>query len=149
MMHLQERGISKELIFSYEINNEICINCLDPDSYPINDCILAFSHYKASLKETIARQQFLMISKLANGIDNRLLATQQDLISIAKATPPDIMANPEKAQTFFDNRPILHRIFDNHLSLFTPAGKIFVESPYVPGRRGLDLSFQEYNYKYP
>ncbi len=105
---------------------------------------LAFSYHKKALQESIARQQFLMISELANGIDNRLLATQQDLISIAKATPSDIMKNPEKAQVFLDSRPILHRIFDNRVYLFTPLGKIFVESPNVSGRRGLDLSFREY-----
>ena len=54
------------------------------------------------------------------------------------------MQNPEKAQAFLDNKPILHTMFDNHIFLLTPSGKIFVESPYTPGRRGLDFSFREY-----
>src|SRR5271169_6882483 len=103
-----------------------------------------FSHYKASIKETIAQQQFLMISALSDEIDGKLLAVQQDLIAVAKAAPRDIMQNPERAQAFLDNRPSLLTIFDNHVFLFTPSGKIFVESPDTLGRRGLDLSFREY-----
>ena len=38
----------------------------------------------------------------------------------------------------------MHTTFDRYLFLFTPAGKIFVESPDAPGRRGLDLPFREY-----
>jgi PAS domain S-box-containing protein len=106
--------------------------------------LFAFSFYKKSIKETVAQQQFSMVSALADEIDSKLLSAQQDLIAVAKTAPPDIMQNPEKAQAFLDNKPTLHTIFDSHLFLFTPAGKIFVESPYVPGRRGFDLSFREY-----
>ncbi|MBF0505451.1 MAG: PAS domain-containing protein [Nitrospirae bacterium] len=105
---------------------------------------LAFSHYKKSIRETIAQQQFRMISILADEIDSKLLTAQQHLIAVAKTAPPDIMQHTEKAQAFLDNRPSLHTMFDNHLFLFTPSGKIFVESPYTPGRRGFDLSFREY-----
>src|SRR5208283_3470245 len=99
---------------------------------------------KESIKKTIAKQQFLMVSILADEIDTKLLTAQQDLILVAKAAPPDIMQNTEKAQAFLYNRPIMHTMFDNHLFLFTPSGKIFVESPYITGRRGLDLSFREH-----
>ena len=85
-----------------------------------------------------------MVSQLADEIDSKLLTAQQHLIAVARTAPPDIMQNPEKAQAFLDNRPSLHSMFDNHLFLFTPSGKIFVESPYAPGRRGFDLSFREY-----
>jgi len=104
----------------------------------------AFSHYKKSIKETIAKQQFLMISALADEIDSKLLTAQQDIILIAKTAPPYIMQNTEKTQAFLDSKTIMHTILDNHLFLFTPSGKIFVESPYAAGRRGLDLSFREY-----
>ena len=103
-----------------------------------------FSHYKKSIEEMIAQQQFLMISALADEFDSKLLSAQQDLIAVAKASPPDIMQKPEKAQAFLDNRVILHRTFDGRNILFTPSGKIFVESPYAPGRRGFDLSFRKY-----
>ncbi len=106
--------------------------------------LVAFSQYKKSIKETIAQQQFRMVSALADEIDSKLLTAQQDLIVIAKTTPRDIMKNPEKAQAFLDSKPILHSIFDSHIFLFTPAGKIFVVSPDAPGIRGLDFSFRDY-----
>ena len=85
-----------------------------------------------------------MVSILADEIDSKLLTAQQHIVSVAKVAPPDIMQNPEKAQAFLDSMPSLHIMFDNHVFLFTPSGKIFVESPYAPGRRGLDFSFREY-----
>ena len=106
--------------------------------------LFAFSDYKQAVKETIAQQQFHMISTLADEIDSKLLTAQRDLIAVAKAAPPDIMQNPKKAQAFLDNKPILHTQFDNNVLLLTPSGQIFVESPYIFGRRGLDLSFREF-----
>ncbi len=106
--------------------------------------LFAFSHYMNSIKETIAQQQFLMVSTLADELDSKLLTAQQDLIAFAKVVPPDIMQNQEKAQLFLDNKPILQRTFDNHIFLLTPSGKLFIESPYMPGRRGLDFSFREF-----
>ncbi len=103
-----------------------------------------FSHYNKSIKETIAKQQFLMLSILADDIDSKILVCQQHLMAFGKTAPPDIMQNLEKAQALLDNRPSLHLMFDNHLFLYTPSGKIFVESPYTPGRRGLDFSFRDY-----
>ena len=103
-----------------------------------------FSHYKNSIKETIAQQQFRMLSILADEIDSKLLAAQQHLIAVADTAPRDIMQNPEKAQAFLDSLASLHIMFDNKVFLFTPSGKIFVESPDAPGRRGFDLSFREY-----
>ncbi len=103
-----------------------------------------FSSYRESIKKTISQQQFLMVSIFADEIDNRLLTAQQHLVTFAKIVPHDIMKNTEKAQALLDSREDLRLIFDNHLFLFTPEGKIFVESPYIPGRRGLDLSFRDY-----
>ena len=85
-----------------------------------------------------------MVSQLADEIDSKLLTAQEHLIAVGEATPKDIMQSTEKAQAFLDNRPSLHSMFDNHLFIFTPSGKIFVESPYAPGRRGFDVSSREY-----
>lgn len=103
-----------------------------------------FLQYKKSIKDTIAQQQFRMLSIFADQIDSQLLTAQENLVQVAKEIPPVIMRHPEKAQEFFDKRTSLHSIFDNHLFLYTPAGKILVESPYAPGRRGLDFSSREY-----
>ncbi|MBF0507156.1 MAG: response regulator [Nitrospirae bacterium] len=105
---------------------------------------IAFSNYTKSVKETIARQQFVMLSALADEIDMKLLTARQQLIAVAKTAPPDIMDNPAKAQAFLDSQVSLHITLDNHLFLFPPSGRIFVESPYAPGRRGFDLSYRNY-----
>ncbi len=106
--------------------------------------LFAFSNYKKSIKDIIAQQQFSMISIVADEIDNKLLTAHKLLIAAAKTTPPDVMLNSARAQAFLDEKYGLHAIFDSYLFLFTPAGKIFVESPDAPGRRGLDFSFREY-----
>ncbi len=106
--------------------------------------LFTFSHFKKAIKETIAQQQFRMVSILADEIDSKLLTAQQHIVSVAQNAPPDIMQNTGKAQTFLDSMPSLHIMFDNNVLLLTPSGKIFVDSPYAPNRRGLDLSFRDY-----
>ena len=38
----------------------------------------------------------------------------------------------------------LGSIFNNKVGIFTPEGKILAETPFIPDRRGLDISFRPY-----
>ena len=106
--------------------------------------VFVFFHYKQSIRDTIAQQQFRMVSILTDEVDNKLIDSQRQVIALSKITPVDIMRDRAKAQAFLDSKPGEHTIIDNHLFLFTPSGKLFVESPYIPGRRGMDFSSRQY-----
>jgi diguanylate cyclase (GGDEF)-like protein/PAS domain S-box-containing protein len=107
-------------------------------SYVIND------HFESQLKQLISRQQFSMITEICDSIDANLQESQQALLAEAPLFLPAARAPVEQAQRLLDSRPALHAIFDNGLFLFSGDGKIIVESPYLPGRRGRDIAFREY-----
>ena len=110
-------------------------------SYVIND------YLEAQLKQLISKQQFSMITEICQSIDADLQESQQVLLAEAPlflALDPE---KPDQAQRLLDSRPALTAIFDNGLFLFSREGKIIVESPYLPNRRGRDISFREYYQK--
>lgn len=101
-------------------------------------------HFESQLKQLISKQQFSMIAEICDSIDANLQESQQALLAEAPLFLSVDPAKPEEAQKLLDSRPALHAIFDNALFLFSPEGKIIVESPYIHGRRGRDISFREY-----
>jgi len=107
-------------------------------SYVIND------NFESQLKQLISKQQFSMITEICESIDANLQQSQQALLAEAPLFRTLDMQNATQAQLLLDSRPALHAIFDNGLFLFSRDGKIIVESPYMPGRRGRDIAFREY-----
>ena len=105
---------------------------------------IAFSYFEKQLKTTIAQNQFVMVTGFAGEIDKTLIAAQNQLIAAALRIPPAAFKDPDRAQAFVDNMIGLRHIFDNQVSILTPEGKIFAETPFIPNRRGFDASFRPY-----
>ena len=105
---------------------------------------LMFSYFENQLKSAITQDQFVMVTCLADEIDKTLTAAHNQLIDAALRIPQEALGNPDKAQVFLESMTGLQRIFDNHISILSPAGKVFAEAPFVANRRGTDLSYQEH-----
>jgi PAS domain S-box-containing protein len=104
----------------------------------------ALSYQEQSLKNAISRQQFALVSSLAANIDEKLNLAHTALISASRQLPPQAVSNPERAQSFLDDRISLRSVFDNGLFLVSRDGKLIAESPFLSRRRGLDLKFSEF-----
>ena len=105
---------------------------------------LMFSYFENQLKTAITQDQFVTVTCLADEIDKTLTAAHNQLIDAALRIPQEALGNPDKAQVFLESMTGLHRIFDNHISILSPAGKVFAEAPFVANRRGTDLSYRLY-----
>lgn len=103
-----------------------------------------FSHFEATFKETIAAQEFTLVSGMAQEIDNKLETVHTALIATSRIVDPAILDEPDKAQYFLDAQAGIRTMFDNRIYLFSPAGTIIAESPYEPGRRGQNFGHREY-----
>ncbi|MDD2272809.1 MAG: ATP-binding protein [Desulfuromonadaceae bacterium] len=101
-------------------------------------------YLEKSIRESVYTQQFSFVTALAKGIDERLELVHNALIVAGGNLSPEIIAAPDKAQRFLDERISLLSLFNNALFLFSPDGKLLVESPAVKGRRGRDFSYREY-----
>ncbi|KAF0219874.1 MAG: PAS/PAC sensor signal transduction histidine [Geobacteraceae bacterium] len=105
-------------------------------------CALAYQ--ERSLKNAISRQQFALVSSLAENIDDKLRLAHGTLIAAARQVQPSAAGSADRAQRFLDARITLLSIFDNGLFLISSDGRLIAESPYLPGRRGRDDSHQEF-----
>ena len=108
---------------------------------------VAFSTYYYFRSETVAliqKQQFTVLATVANGLDDKFSNAHTALKNVAAVLPLEKLDDVEQMQRWIDNRTGIRAIFDNGLFIFRPDGRILVENPQLPGRRGLDLSFREY-----
>lgn len=103
-----------------------------------------YLYFRHQTKQLIEKQQFSMLCRMANALDDKVQTAHTLLINTAAELPHALMKDKELAQTWLDNRIGIRTTFVSGRFLFTPDGKIFVESPGLPGRRGLDLSYREY-----
>lgn len=100
----------------------------------------ALFYQEQSLGKAISQQQFALVSSIAKNIDDKLGIAHTALISAAREMPSEGLRKANKAQRFLDARVALHSVFDNGLFLISPDGKLIAESPFLPNRRGQDLS---------
>lgn len=101
-------------------------------------------YFEREFKKTLSGQQFLLISSLADNIDDKLKLAHGTLIGAAAKIPPDVLNDADRVQHFLDSKAGLLSIFDNGLFLLSKEGELIAESPYLPNRRGRDISFREF-----
>src|SRR5258706_1413223 len=98
---------------------------------------------RTELKQTLATQQFTLVSRVAQEIDQKLLTYQNLLVSVAESMPLDIVDDSPAAQAFIERHPELRTVFDN-VQVFNIRGDIIADLPVIPGRRGKNFAFREY-----
>jgi len=103
-----------------------------------------FAYFERTFKKSISTQQFSLVSSLADNIDDKLSIAHNSLKAVATVAPDDVFADPGKGQRFLDGNIGLLSIFDNGIFFINKEGRLIVESPYRPNRRGKDLSFREW-----
>lgn len=103
-----------------------------------------YHYFRKATRKLILDQQFSTVSNLARNLDSSLSTAHNALIAVSNVIPPDAGLKPEVAQKWLDNRTGIKSIFSGGLFLFTPDGKLLVESPQLPERRGNDVSHRDY-----
>jgi PAS domain S-box-containing protein len=109
--------------------------------------LLAFSaqhYFENQFKETISRQQFTMVSALAEQIDDKIISAHEQLIVVARAMSPELARDGKRAQRFLDNRLISRQVFDGGIFLLSPSGTMYAGTAMEPQMREKDYSFREY-----
>ena len=106
--------------------------------------IFTYSWFKSQTTEQIYRQQFTMVSAVAAGLDDKLNSAHSALVAVAGFIPRKLLEHPDEAQKWLDTRKGLKTFFPSGRFIFTPDGRLFVESPELPNRRGQDFSFRNY-----
>ena len=88
--------------------------------------------FARQFKESISRQQFTLVSAMAEEIDNKIRITQSELILVGGTVTPGIIASPDLAKKFIANHPDTELMFDHNLYLFDDAGNALASSEEHP-----------------
>jgi two-component system NtrC family sensor kinase len=104
----------------------------------------AYCYLSKQFKEVISRQQFTMVSAMAEEIDAKLASAQSQLVGIAGSIPPDTLMNPQKALAFLRSRSDTGVTFDNALFLLSPKGRMISITPFEAELTGKDYAFRDY-----
>lgn len=102
-----------------------------------------FVYFQQKLKESIFTHQTSLVTSLANDLEGNLLFAQSSLGAFAPKLTPEVLRDADTLQRLLDDKTTLHLLFDS-LALFSPDGRLIVESPHKPRRRGLDFSYRDY-----
>ncbi|MDA8430217.1 MAG: diguanylate cyclase [Geobacteraceae bacterium] len=101
------------------------------------------SHVEKSFKQTIAAQQFVLLSDRAHDIDEAISRFQHMIIAKAAFFSRQGIVDPERAQHELDESEDLLGIFDNGLFLFSSRGELLAELPNQH-RRGQNVAYRDY-----
>ncbi|AMV71445.1 sensor domain-containing diguanylate cyclase [Desulfuromonas sp. DDH964] len=102
--------------------------------------------FATEFRHFIGRQQLTVLSGNAQALDQNLAYGRELIVKTAASIPPEIVANPDLAQAFFDQRLGIGttQFFDNGIFLFSANGDLIAEWPFKPDRRGRSYAFRDY-----
>ena len=101
-------------------------------------------YFETEYRNSLSRQQFALVSALAQQIDDKLRQTQEALAVSAQQLPRTALSNPDLTQQHLDRMAVLRSIFDNGVTLISAQGRLIAESPYRAERRGRDMQAGEF-----
>ncbi|MBT0666094.1 GHKL domain-containing protein [Geobacter pelophilus] len=105
---------------------------------------LSLNHYRGAVEQSVEEQQFMLVSRIAEELDQKMIFSQDALISAARRVTAKIVSDPARSEDFLDNNLALLSIFDNGVFLFGPDGRMIAETTQRPSRTGMDFSYREY-----
>lgn len=100
---------------------------------------MQLSLFRVEMRQILESQQFTLVSRVADGIDQTILLRMNALASLAKVLPAEELARPSLMQKNLESRPGLQSEFDA-LSVIAANGKFVAAVPYDKGRENINLS---------
>ena len=104
---------------------------------------MALDYFEGQLKQAIARQQFPLVSAMAEELDGKVQSARHELSAVAGEVGP-VLDDARKVQEVIDRRPDSQMVFDNGIYFFSPAGRIVAGHQLTPEHRRFDASVRDY-----
>ena len=96
----------------------------------------SMNSFREQLMSVLIEEQDNLVERIADNLDQKLLALQRALaLSAIEITEADI-ADSDAAQRYLDTNTGLYAAVDRSTFLFTPEGIMLAERPYRANRRG-------------
>ncbi len=101
-------------------------------------------YFEKQFKETISRQQYTMISAMAEEIDSKVRTAQTELVTVASTLRSEFLSDSERAQQFLENRPDTAAIFDSGVFVFLSSGELIAAHPMERQLIGKNYAYRDY-----
>lgn len=103
-----------------------------------------FSYFHSLLRDSIFKQQFVLVSEIAEQLNGRIELARHQLSLAATGIDSKVLANRSELQRILTNASPASMIFDAGFLVIGTDGRIIVESMGFPELAGNDLNFREY-----
>jgi diguanylate cyclase (GGDEF)-like protein/PAS domain S-box-containing protein len=105
---------------------------------------MSLDAFRIQLMNVIVAEQNVLMERIAEDLDNKLLQLQRALTVSASEITEDDLVSSSAAQYYLDNNTGLFASFDRSTFLFSAEGTMLAERPARPNRRGTDGSSRSY-----
>ncbi|MEO8752183.1 MAG: EAL domain-containing protein [Casimicrobiaceae bacterium] len=106
--------------------------------------VASLQSFRTQLMNVLVMEQNTLVERIADNVDQKLLALQKTLsLSAGEITEADI-ASSDGAQHYLDANTGLYASIDRSVFLFDAQGIMLAERPFKPNRRGSDASARPY-----
>ncbi|HBG04122.1 MAG: signal protein [Geobacteraceae bacterium GWC2_58_44] len=95
-------------------------------------------------KAGVASQQFPMVSAVSGELDDKIVAAQRALVSVARSIPPQLTRDPAAMQRFLEGRFDLHQVFGDGTGFFSKKGILLASAPGQETLIGRDFSAHDF-----
>lgn len=106
--------------------------------------LLLTAYFRSSTKQTIEKQQYSLVSLVADKLDDQFDIYSKAILSFAKTVPVTDLDNPAALEQYLDSRQGIQEVFDNNVVIFSPKGTLLAETARRPSRTGQDFSYRDY-----
>lgn len=103
-----------------------------------------FYYFHTLLRENIIRQQFILVSEIAEQLNGRIELARLQLSLAATDIDSTVLADPRKIEQVFTHASPANMIFDAGFLLIGADGHVRAESMGFPELVGMDLNFRDY-----
>jgi len=104
--------------------------------------VVQLYYVKTEMKTVLAKQQYSVVARVADELDQKLLAHLNFIETRAGTIPPELLEDPSQLQKWAEARAGL-RLFFTDIFILSAKGIVLSDTP-PQGRQGIDASEQEY-----
>ncbi len=98
---------------------------------------------RADFSRVLSAQQYSLVLRVAEDLDDKLGNCRVFLAGNAKYFPLELLKSPAKIRDYFQTRRGLVTTFDDIL-IFAPNGDLIADFPELPSRRGLNTADRDF-----
>jgi len=103
----------------------------------VSSCL--FMYFRAALRESIFKQQFTLVTEIADQLNGRMVLARHQLSLAATEINPKALNNPAELEHFFTHIGPINLVFDAGMLVVGLDGRVVAESMGMPQLEGMNL----------